>query len=495
MNSQWNIARQRDYRGGEVQSLLPETVGRNQLLKMENALIFPNGYVTAFHQTDIESMTGADHGVCLSLNADGTYTFFANPATENVTKGILDTALDTPVNVSSGTPVYLPCDIRGIGHTVNFLTHQYYQNYPDGIIDLTDNTTYATGGKSIRKLKVYVNRLWGVCTDGTLIISDNGDATTWNALNIIYLPNKEKIIDFIPVSGGAIVYSATSAYAMYGSDYRDISFVLLLDGQRFSSGAVNIDNTVFIVGTRGVYQVSLNGATEIPHMQSEYFKSLFGTFSAEPYLAEVVQGVHLQRFEAILFMWSSAFGGSQGFVYYPFTKAYSKVNQLLNPDNPFILAMNDSSTDFLIGGNTGIFFKSTYPSSKTFLPRQSIIKTRHEDADSLRYKVWRELSVNVGEVVYGVTIDAFLDESTTPVNIVTGTALAPGANLFFLNLSRSRSISFQFTINNITVLYITDDFGNYLTDDFGNRLYIDSSPGNYTLKELRMKYREAGPAT
>jgi hypothetical protein len=469
-------------------------VARNQLLRMENAIIFPNGFVTAFHQTDVEVITGASSGMVLSLNSDGTYTYYASVVAGTIYTGILDTASNTPVDVIDGAShAVASALIIGLSKAVPFLNKFYCRNGTTGIINLSDMVFIDIPGKTVRKLYTYTNRLWAVCTDGTLLISDNGAAATWDPLNITFLPNQEKIIDFIPVQGGVIVYSQTSVYAMYGSDYRDITFVLLLDQQRFSSGAVNIDNTVFIVGARGVYAVSLNGAAEIPHSQSDYFKSMFATFTAPCFNADVVQGVFLQRFEAILFMWDISLGGTLGFVFYPNLKAYSKVNQLLPATNPHILALNDGNTDFLMGTTAGTFVKSTYPSNATFVPRQSVIKTRYEDAGSLRDKVWRELAIETNEVVYGVTIDAFLNDAPVPVNIVTDAALIKGNNIIFLDLPRSQNVSFQLTINNIAVLYMVDGSGNFLTDDSGNRLFFDSSPGNYTLKELRVKYREAGP--
>ncbi len=495
MNSQWQIARQRDYRGGEVQALLPEMVARNQFLRMENAIIFPNGFVTAFHQTDVEIISGAYGGLALSLNTDGTYTYYATPATGTIYTGNLDTVNNTSINVSDGTGHAVSgAALSGVHMAVLYLGKLYCPNATGGILNLTDLTLIAIPGKNVKRIYIYTNRLWAVCTDGSLLISNNGDATTWDPLNIIFLPNTDPIIDFVPVQSGAIVYSTTSVYAMYGSSYLDITFVLLLDRQIFSSGAVTIDGTVFIVGPRGVYSVSLNGAAEIPHSQAPYFQSLFKTLATPAVAVDVVQGAYLQRFEAILFMWDATYGGTQGFVFYPYTKSYSKVNQLLNVNFPLLLALNDANTDFIIGSNAGSFCKSTYPSNSTFEPRQSVIQTRFEDADSTRNKVWREFSVQVNEVVYGVNIDYLADNSTIPINIVTNTVLYPGRNIFWLDIPRSQSISFILTIDNGLVVYLTDNFGVNLTDDNGLPLTITQSPGNYTLEELRLKYREAGPA-
>ena len=494
MNGQWQMARQRDFRGGEVQALLPEMVQRNQLLRMENALIFPNGYVTAFHQTDVAIVSGANGGLCLSLNTDGTYTYYATPVAGTMYTGILDTARNTPLAVATGAAhIMASAQLAGLSKAVLYLGKLYCPNSVGGILNLTDMTLIAIPGKNVKRLYIYTNRLWAVCTDGSLLASNNGDATTWDPLNVIFLPNTDPIIDFIPVSGGAIVYSTTSVYAMYGSSYLDISFVLLLDRQIFSSGAVDIDGTVFIVGPRGVYAVSLNGAAEIPHMQNPYFQGLFKTLAYPAVAADVVQGAYLQRFEAILFMWSLALGGTQGFVFYPYTKSYSKVNQLLNVNFPYLLAINDANTDFIMGGNPGTIVKSTYPSNATYTPRVSVIQTRHEDCDSVRNKVWRELSIETNETVYGVNLDASLDGSTILTNLATNVTLVPGRNVFFLDIPRSQSISIVLTINNGLAQVLTDDPGNTLTDDLGNALTVTQSPGNYTLEELRLKYREAGP--
>lgn len=507
MNGQWQIARQRDYRGGEVQSQLPEMVGRNQLLKMENAIIFPNGYVTAFHQTDTNILTHIGNGVCLSLNSNGTYTYYTVTATDTVSTGTLDTSLDIATNATGGTPhTVTGADISGFHKAVTFLGKLYCPNATGGILNLTDFTLISIPGKNIKHLYIYTNRLWGVCTDGTLIISDNGDATTWNALNVILLPNSEPIIDFIPVQGGAIVYSSTSIYAMYGSSYTDITFNLLLDRQIFTSGAVDIDGVVYIVGTRGVYQASLNGAAEIPHLQETYFKSLFSTFASPAISTDVVKGIYLQRFEAILFMWDSTYSpGYQGFVYYPNSKSYSKVNQLLDHTMPHILALNDANTDFLIGTANNSVAKSTYPSALTINPRVAVIQTRREDAESTRSKVWREFSILCDEVIYGVTITAIFDNDPLDpkipllggtrknVIIASNVTLVPGYNIFFLDIKRSQAISFLISIDNSVTTLLTDDFGNDLTDDFGAFLTLTQSPGSFTIQEFRLKYREAGP--
>ena len=495
MNGTWQIARQRDYRGGEVQALLPEMVARNQLLRMENAMIFPNGFVTAFFQTDVQTLIGASGGIAISPNNNGTWTYYATPTTGTITVGTFNTALDTPVSVGSGTSHAVgSAQMSGASKAVLYLGKWYCPNATGGILNLSDFTFIAISGKNVKHLYIYTNRLWAVCGDGSLMISDNGDATTWNPLNIIFLPNTDPIIDFIPVQGGAIVYSTTSIYAMYGSSYLDITFLLLLDRQQFSSGAVDIDGTVFIVGTRGVYAASLNGCQLIPHNQNVYFQQNFPTFSTSAVAIDIVKGIYLQRFEAILFMWDVTYGETQGFVFYPQNKAYTKINQLLTSAFPYMLAINDANTDFLIGTDAGVLCKSTYPSANTLNPRESVIQTRIEDADSLRSKVWRELSIDVDQTVYGVSIDASLDDGDTFTNISSGGALlSPGRNVFWLDLPRSQSISFRFTISNTTDLFLSDDVGNLLTDDVGNELTFSGVSGSYTLKEVRVKYREAGP--
>lgn len=495
MNGQWQIARQRDYRGGEVQALLPEMVARNQLLRMENALIFPNGFVTAFFQTDTQSIINATTGLALSPNNDGTWTYYATTVVGTITTGILDTSLNTPIGAGAGTPHTVgSASISGVHKAVLFLGKWYCPNATGGVLNLTDFTLISIPGKNIKHLYIYTNRLWGVCDDGSLIICDNGDATTWNPLNIIFLPNTDPIVDFVPVQGGAIVYSTTSCYAMYGSSYQDITFVLLLDRQQFTSGAVDIDGTVFFVGTRGVYAASLNGCQLIPHTQQVYFQQMYPTFSKSAIAVDIVKGIYLQRFQAILFMWDTQYGGTQSFVFYPETKAYTKVSQLLPTSFPYMLALNDANTDFLIGTTAGTLCKSTYPSAQTLNPRSSVLQTRIEDADSLRNKIWRELSIEVDQSVYGVTVEASQDEGNTFTDLIaSGALLSPGRNIFWMDLPRSQSITFRITISNESELELSDDFGNLLTDDIGEVLTFSGVSGSYTLKEMRVKYREAGP--
>jgi len=506
----WQVARQRDFRGCETQALLPEAVGRNQLLRMENIILFTSGYLSAFFQTDTQVIAGASPGLCLSLLSGGTYNFYFAPGDGNVYTGILDTASGGPTDVTAGTAHVLPgAFISGISESVTFLAKHYACNpNPDstknGIINLDDLTISLISGKTSTKLRVYTNRLWVVNSDGTIQISNNGDATTWDPLNILWLPNQEPAIDFVPVQGGAIVYGANSVYAMYGSTYQDVTFVPLQLGKRFTAGNVEVNGVVYILSTEGIYAASLNGANLLPHNQQDYFRSIFSVLAISP---TSVIGLHLQRFRAIMFSWPVTNGGSQSLIFYYDGKGgYSKANMLLPAANPAALALNDINTDFLVGVGEGAFAKSDFPSTNLLYPRQSVLQTRHEDADSSRTKIWQSFGITVDDTVFGITIEAFLDESAEPIMVASSSVLSAGDNVFDLNSSEgladlenfpeSITISFRLTFNNSTVVttYLNDDatLDLLMNDDTGNYLTFDSMPGNFLIKELRLKYCLAG---
>ena len=101
-----------------------------------------------------------------------------------------------------------------------------------------------------------------------------------------------------------------------------------------------------------------------------------------------------------------------------------------------------------------------------------------------------------GEVVYGVTIEAMLDDSTDRTMIVSGNGCRKGDNTFYLDdLPRSKTISMVITINNgaPVTLASDDNMDDLLTDENGNLLTAAINPGNWTLKAMRLRYRDAGP--
>ncbi|KAB0668942.1 hypothetical protein F6V30_13980 [Oryzomonas sagensis] len=506
----WQIHRQRDFRGCETQALLPEAVGRNQLLRMENVLLFSTGYLSSFFELDAAVITGATPGVCLALAFGGAYNAYFAPGDGNVYTSALDTSNDLPLNVSAGTArAVANAYISGIEKPVMFLGKQYCTNpNPDntknGILNLTDFTTISIPGKTIRKLRVYTNRLWAVNSDGTIQISDNGDATVWNPLNILWLPNQEPALDFVPVQGGAIVYGASSIYAMYGADYRDITFVPLQLGKRLTGANAESNGVVYILSTEGIYATTLNAAALQPHSQQEFFKSIFPMLTASP---QSITAVHLQKFYAILYTWPVQYGGTQSLLYYYLNNGYSKGNLLLPQECPMTLALNDINTDFLFGQSAGTLVKSTYPSRDLQKPHMAVLQTRHEDADSTRQKEWKEFAVTVHDAVFGASIDAFLDYSPYPIAIASNVILSAGDNIFVLNnasgltpgnnFPRARTISIRLTFNNgatVSTILANDTTGNLLkSETTGNYLTFDSTPGDFLIQELRLKYALAGP--
>lgn len=505
--SQWQIGRNRDFRGGETQALLPEEVGRNQLLRMENAMLFPSGYLTAAHQVDTEVITGAQLGVCLVPNANGTYNAYSAPGNGSVYSQFLETSAAAAVDMAAGSVnAVAGARIAGASKSVRFLNKEYCPNpnaddTKDGILNLTDMALINVPGSpaTAAKLRLHENRLWLIDSAGTLRNSNNGDATTWNPLNIMLLANSEPLIDFFPVQGGAIAYSSRAIYAMYGSTYSDIQFVPLISGntdnpKHFTSGSVEAGGVVYILSTEGVYQVTLNGAQLIPHHQEVFFQSMFGILS-DP--SKVISAVYLSRFKAIMFTWPTVYGVGQSLVFY-LTGAFSKINRLLPTTFPYIVGLNDANTDYLMGVSEGVLAKSEYPSRNMLAPQPSIIQTRHEDCDSNREKVWSMFAIITEQVVYGVTVQARLNCCENVVYTVADSiALSAGKNEIWLDeLPRSETISIIITIDNTAILTLAsdDDPTMLLTDDVGNELVAAVNPGNWTIKELRLRYREAGPS-
>lgn len=500
--SSWQIGRVRDFRGGETQASLPEEVGVNQLLRMENAMIFPTGWLTAAHQADVPIVASAPNGLCIVPQNNGTYTAFAAPGNGSVYGQFLDTASNGPVDMTQGSlQAVADAMISGVSKAVKFLGKHYCPSpnadpTKNGILNLTDFTLINVEGTGTSvKLRRYANRLWLLMSDGKLRISDNGDATTWDQLNVVLLPNSEPVIDFHPVPGGAIVYSASAIYAMYGSTYSDITFISLMESseenpKHFTTGSVLADGIAYILAADGVHAVALNGAQLIPHHQERFFKACHCIFS-DP--TKTITAVHLQRFKAIIFTWPEVYGVGQSLVFY-IGGAYSKLNKLLPTAFPFIIGMNDGNTDYLVALADGSLAKSEYPSVNMTNPQPSIVQTRHEDCGSYRDKVWSCFTIVTGEVVYGFTLQAVLDESDT-VTVVDSEALSKGENTFWLDdLPRSKTLSMVITIDNSAVLQLcTDDHVDLLTDAAGNILEVGFNPGNWTIKELRLRYREAGP--
>jgi hypothetical protein len=496
----WQVGRGRDFRGGETQAELPEQVGRNQFIRMENAMIYPTGWVTASHQADTELITGADLGACIVPYTNGTYNVFSAPGNGIVYGQFLDTSAASSVDMLLGSQTAVAgARIAGIHKAIEFLGKWYCANpsgndAEDGVINLTDFSLINIPGSAAtagRLLRAHLNRLWLINSDGTLHICDNGDATTWNALNVLLLANSEKVIGFHPVQGGAIVYGPYSIYAMYGSDYTDITFIPLMLGKKLTNASVEVAGTVYILSTEGVYTVTLNGAQLVPHNQEPFFKAHFGIFS-DP--LKTITAIYLQSFRAVLFTWPTVYGVSQSLVFY-LHGAYSKINKLLPTEYPYIIDLNDQNTDYLVALRTGVFAKSEYPSSQMLEPQPSILQTRHEDCDNTREKTWSKFTIVTGEVVYGVTIEAFVDDAEDPVTVASEASLEKGVNVFDLDdVPRGETLSMRITIDNSAIMTIVsdDDVTMILTDEAGDELVSGINPGNWTIKELRLRYAPIG---
>lgn len=512
----WQYARQRDFTGGENLAKLPELVKRNQFIKMENAIISPEGQVTDCWQMDTLAMqnTVGIGGLVLSApGSDGQFTFWHSNVTEPsggaVRSGTM--TMDGTADANVGTVVGITgAQIAGLSYAVSYLGKHYCCNDSGGVLNLTNSLKILNGalvGRIPLKLKAYANRLWAVCSGGQLVFSNNGDATTWDAGNIILLPNQEPIIDFIPVQGGAIVYSHTSAYAFYGTGvYQDTSIILIRDNVALSAGAVLVDDSIYVVGNRGMNQIALNGFKELPHNQDAFFAAnaavwnaltTFGTLQLE-----TVQAVYLSKFHAILYLMTAG-SATQGFLYYVGANSYAKINQTISYSGvrgPFLLPISDGSTDFIVRMASGIC-KSVYPSGALATARPSIIQTRFEDADSTREKIWRHLCLTMDAGAYNAIISVFLDYSETPVSVRAGILdLAQGENTIELFDSnggaiRGKAISVRIELNTLSNLsYLIGTEGQALCGPDGALLTAISmpAPSSFKFREIRIKYCEVG---
>lgn len=506
----WQVSRQRDFRGCETEAVLPEIVGRNQLLQMENVILLPSGYISSFPQLAKQLIVNASPGICLTLQSTGVYDCYYAPGNGVIYQSVLNSGSVLPIDMLEGTQTLVAdAVINGMTMAVYFLGKYYCINAnPDtsknGLINLTDYTLITIPGHNAIKIKTYQNRIWVLNLDGTLQFSNNGDATTFDVLDILLLPNQEKILDFIPVQGGAIVYGDQTIYSMYGTTYQDINLVPLMANKQFTSGNCEVSGIAYILSTEGIYAAGLNGATLLPNNQENYLQSIYPIIAGNP---GKVSAIHLKRFKAILYSWHTALGEYQSLVYYYLGNGYSKFNQLLLDDFPYMLALNDHNTDFIMGSIGSTVVRSTYPSYSDEKPTKSVIQTRHEDADSTRSKIWSEFTITMLQSNYGVTIDAYLDYSEIPIRVITDTPLSAGANLFNLdnseglaigqNFPKSQTISFELTFDNSSVIrigLIDETTGNPLIDETNeNYLIFENMRGDWSIQELRLKYSLTGP--
>ena len=129
----WTSARQRDFTGGETLALLPEKIGRNQLIKMVNAIISPEGLITEAWQMDTTLFINVTTGVVV-VPIPGSRLFTVYAAAGNyVVSFTFDPNSATPYDLAnaSGYPGYqllshaAPVTISGITHGTPFLGKNY----------------------------------------------------------------------------------------------------------------------------------------------------------------------------------------------------------------------------------------------------------------------------------------------------------------------------------------------------------------------------------
>lgn len=125
----WIMARQRDFSGGENLSTLPEKIARNQFIRMENAIVSPEGELTDCWQMDTPLFTNVTGGIVLiPIPGSRLMTVFAASG-NNVVQFNIDPQSPTPYDLSnpSGYPGYVShahasaVSILGISHGTPFL--------------------------------------------------------------------------------------------------------------------------------------------------------------------------------------------------------------------------------------------------------------------------------------------------------------------------------------------------------------------------------------
>ena len=129
----WTYARQRDFTGGESLAKLPEAVAQNQLIKMVNAIISPEGLITEAWQMDTPLFINVTTGiVVVPIPGSKLFTVYA-AAGEYVVSFTFDPNSSTPYDLAdaSGYPGYrllshaAPVTISGITHGTPFLGKNY----------------------------------------------------------------------------------------------------------------------------------------------------------------------------------------------------------------------------------------------------------------------------------------------------------------------------------------------------------------------------------
>ena len=470
-NDMWQVFRQRDFTGGENLSELPEKIKNNQLIKLDNCLISPEGWITEFFQTDSEAITSTVNstiqGVVLNKTTNGNYTvYLIKGVGTTIYTGVYNITTNAELDLDTFTPTTVTggsVGFSGIAHAVRFVDKLYTNNGGSGgIVNLTDATIIASS-LSGNILREYNNRLWLVMTDGSLRISNNGDATTWDALNVLYTPNHDPIIDFIPVQGGAIVIGKTSIYTMYGSDYTDITFVKLIDNVS-NIRAVQVGNLVYIYGADSIYVATLNSIQRLELDQFSYFNTYINYNSTIS--SARVNGAYLPKRGLVLFyypenssnigMWLNIKDNSVG----KFTLA-----------NDYICPIDSKDTDFFLYYTPDVAIpnairRGSLPVTTRGTALQATIKTKHEDFGSTKDKIFREFAIDSHTAIpSGVTIKYYLNQNHSGTVILDDTALDAGKTSFFLNNARAKSISFEVIINT-------------------------TKP--FTIKELKVRLREVG---
>jgi hypothetical protein len=175
-------------------------------------------------------------------------------------------------------------------------------------------------------------------------------------------------------------------------------------------------------------------------------------------------------------------------MYYVASGAVFKINEALNVDAPYMLALENGDVDFLIYKDFAHICKGTTPAGILTANRLSTIKTAHIDLGTYRQKVAREIAIIIDTPMHSAaTVNVYLDSSETPIEVFAGTmvfepgvvlpgvavdkTLAKGENRIWLDLPRFTTIAVEIRLESGTVM-----------------------PSSFSLKELRMKYHQTGPS-
>lgn len=250
----WQFARQRDFTGGESLAKLPEMVKRSQLIRMENAIISPEGEVTECWQMDQALFVNVSGGIVVApIHGSPLFTVYGASG-ENVISFTFDPSNPVPydMNAASDYPGYVlrahidPVTILGVSHGTPFLGKNYCCASTNLYI------SGGTGGVAVPPTPGQLTASPSAITFGTceMLTTNRVDVTVMNATAL-------------PVTLTALNYSGSGA-AVFG-DEADLPQTIAAGGTytfpaTYIPPAAEASNAVLdIVSNIGILQRGVNG--------------------------------------------------------------------------------------------------------------------------------------------------------------------------------------------------------------------------------------------